>query len=175
MNITVTFRHVAASDGLRNYATHKVERLRKFVRHLLDAHVILAVEKQRHRAEIIVSGRDGTFSATEETNDLYSALDLALDKIERQLKKSDDKRKRHKGQRATEFSVPKVTDSAESSGFRITMRRVELKPMSLEEALLQLEQLNEDLVLFHNAATDSVAVLHRRKDGEFALIQPERA
>ncbi|GBD26543.1 Ribosome hibernation promotion factor [bacterium HR30] len=175
MNITVTFRHVGTSDGLRNYATQKVERLRKFARHLIDAHVILDVEKQRHRAEIVVSGRDLQLSAAEETNDLYSALDLALDKIERQLKKWDDKRKNRKGQRFTEAPVSRATEAGELAGFRITMRRVPLKPMSLEEALLQLQQANEDFFLFHNEATDSVAVLHRRKDGEFALIQPEPA
>lgn len=175
MNITVTFRHVGTSDGLRNYATQKVERLRKFARHLVDAHVILDVEKQRHKAEIVVTGRYLQLSAAEETSDLYSALDLALDKIERQLKKWDDKRKNHKGQRGNEVPPTREVEAGERGGLRITLRRVALKPMSLEEALLQLEQANEDFFLFHNEATDSVAVLRRGKDGEFALIQPELA
>ncbi|MCX8071574.1 MAG: ribosome-associated translation inhibitor RaiA [Candidatus Binatia bacterium] len=175
MNITVTFRHVNVSDGLRNYATQKVERLKKFARHLLDAHVILAVEKQRHRAEIVVTGRHLQVTAVEETTDLYSALDLALDKIERQLKKWDEKRKDHKVSRLPEVASVRKGESTQPAGVRVTTRRIPLKPMSLEEALLQLEQSNEDFFLFHDEATDSVSILHRKKDGELALIQPELA
>jgi putative sigma-54 modulation protein len=175
VNITVTFRHVNTSDGLRNYATQKVERLRKFARHLADAHVILAVEKQRHRAEIVVSGRDLQLTATEETSDLYSALDLAVDKIERQLKKWDEKRKDHKNMRAGGTGVPAAAESENTPSVRITTRRIAVKPMSLEEALLQLERAKDDFFLFHDEATNSVAVLYRRKDGEVALIQPEPA
>jgi|DewCreStandDraft_5_1066085.scaffolds.fasta_scaffold09845_5 putative sigma-54 modulation protein len=175
MNITVTFRHLNPSDGLRNYATQKVERLKKFARHVLEAHVILAVEKQRHRAEILVAGRDLQVTAAEETTDLYSALDLALDKVERQLKKWDEKRKEHKNSRPI-ATLPAASDEdSPPSGPRITIQRVPVKPMSVEEALLQIQQGKQDFFLFHNEETDSVAILYRRRDGDFNLLQPEPA
>lgn len=175
MNITVTFRHVNASDGLRAYATQKVERLKRFARHALEAHVILGVEKQRHRAEILVAGRDLHVAAAEETVDLYSALDLAVDKVERQLKKWIEKRKNHKTSRG-QPNVPSNEDSGDAEPTpRIATLQVPVKPMSVAEALLQLQKAKTNFLLFHNAATDSVAVLYRGKDGVFNLLQPEPA
>jgi putative sigma-54 modulation protein len=183
MEIRVTFRHVHPSNGLREYAEKKVARLERFAHVLLDAHVILSVEKQRHCAEIQVSGRNLQVTAIEETTDLYSALDLALDKVERQIKKHDEKRKNRKPLRSNSTRGRLTNVSGQEArthetvldGVRLSSERVAVKPMSVDEAALQLEQGGGPFVLFRHDGTDEFAVLYRAKDGSLRLIQAEQA
>ena len=85
MHVMVTFRHVEPTDGLRHYAEEKVQRVHKFLRRPIEAHVILSVEKQRHIAEVQVTANHLNINAAEETGDLYSAIDRAMSKVERQV------------------------------------------------------------------------------------------
>src|SRR5215813_6809415 len=97
MQVMVTFRHVEPTDGLRTYAEEKVQRVHKYLRRPIEAHVILSVEKQRHIAEVLVTGSHLNITATEQTDDLYSAIDLAMSKVERQIKRHVARYKEHKG------------------------------------------------------------------------------
>lgn len=171
MRVTVTFRHVNPSAGLRSYASEKVERLEKFSRRVLEAHVILSVEKNRHRAEIQITGKDLKVAAREETGDLYSAIDLAVDKVQRQLKRQSEKRNTRKGRRA----VAPAAEAPEPARpvRRLRTRRVALKPISVDDAVLQIEAEGSEFVLFRNSANDQPSVIYRRKDGGFGLIEPE--
>ncbi len=181
MEIRVTFRHVHPSDGLRAYAEKKVSRLERFSHVLQDAHVILSVEKQRHCAEVQVTGRNLQVTATEETADLYSALDLALEKVERQVKRLDEKRKDRKGNRvglgrasaSATGALAEVEGSGEINATRIVRERVAVKPMSLDEAALQLERAASPFVLFRHDGTEEFAVLYRAADGSLRLLQAE--
>src|ERR1043166_8609563 len=97
MLITVTFRHVDPTPPLKAYAEEKLQRVRKYLHRPVDAHVILSVSKERHVAEITLKADHVTMFAQEETHDLYSAIDLALDKLEHQAQKLKAKRRDHKG------------------------------------------------------------------------------
>src|SRR5262245_57129634 len=97
MRISVTFRHVEPTAAIRTYAEEKLERVKKYLRRPVDAHVILSVAKERHVAEITLKADHVTMFAAEETHDLYSAIDLALDKLEHQAQKLKAKRRSHKG------------------------------------------------------------------------------
>lgn len=173
MHVMVTFRHVDPTEGLRSYAEEKAQRVHKYLRHPIEAHVILSVEKQRHIAEIIVTASHLNITATEETSDLYAAIDLAMDKVERQVKKHVEKHKEHKGP----GNVPVVnhTPPEESNGGAIHAQRVAVKPMSLDEAVLQLKKAKNDFLFFRNADNETLNVLYRRKDGNFGLLEPELA
>lgn len=184
MEIRVTFRHVNPSPGLHEYAERKVQRLQRFAHILHDAHVILTVEKQRQLAEIQVTGRHLQVSAMEETTDLYSSLDLVLDKIERQIKKQDGKRKDRKNHRPVDVHASPATEPSASSGVKvpamdakrhILVQRVAVKPMSVDEAALQLEQGGGLFVLFRQDGTDEIAVLYRGIDGALRLLQAGQA
>jgi len=172
MQVMVTFRHVDPTDGLRQYAEDKVQRVHKFLRRPIEAHVILSVEKQRHIAEVQVTANHLNINATEETGDLYSAIDLAMTKIERQVKKHVAKYKDRKG-----VNNVAVDEASASTGARgrsvIRTQRVAVKPMSVDEAMMQLKLLKNDFLLFKNAANDTLSVIYRRKDGNFGLIEPE--
>lgn len=176
MQVLVTFRHVAPSGALRDYAEEKVNKIQKYVRRVNDAHVILAVDKRRHIAEVTLNAARHTFTATEETSDLYAAIDLAMDKIERQVKKLTAKRKdrKHKTARETVASEPKAPPARRAVAGRITRtERVPVKPMSVDEALLQMKLMKNEFFLFRNAENDAVSVLYRRKNGDYGLIEPE--
>jgi putative sigma-54 modulation protein len=168
----VTFRHVEPTDGLRQHAEDKIQRMRKFLRRPIEAHVTLSVIKHRHVAEVQLSADHLNLTATEETGDLYSAIDLATTKLERQIKKHVAKNKEHKG--GDSASVKAGTASAgEGQGRVIRAQRVAVKPMSVDEAVTQLRMQKSDFLLFKNAANETLSVIYRRKDGNYGLIVPE--
>jgi len=172
MQVLVTFRHMDATNALREYAEHKVARVHKLMRHPVEAHVVLWVEKRRHFAEITLSGEHLHVNATEQTGDLYSAIDLAMDKIERQLHKHITKRKTRKhALPAAESAAPPPARRARTP--RVTSERVAIEPMSVADAVRRLGRNSGEFLLFQNEATDTLNVLYRRKDGGFGLIEPE--
>jgi ribosome hibernation promoting factor len=178
MQVTVTFRHIEPTDALRQYAEGKLQRLSKYLHRPMDAHVILSVLKKNHRAEIHLSANGTSLFSEEVTSDLYSAIDLALDKVERQVKKLSAKRKNHQAEhapmpglrlqvlshdRVDERGVPEV----------IRTRRIPAKPMSVEEAVMQMDLTNNEFFVFRNAQSETLNVIYRRKDGNYGLIEPE--
>lgn len=171
MQVMVTFRHVEPTDGLRAYAEEKVRRVHKYLQHPIDAHVVLVVEKQRHIAEVQVTASHLNIIATEETGDLYSAIDLAMDKVERQVKKHVEKHKDHKGPGPAAGVAHSPAEERNDGAIR--MQRVAVKPMSVDEAMLQLKMAKNDFLLFRNAANETLSVLYRRKDGNYGLLEPE--
>ncbi|TMB15804.1 MAG: ribosome-associated translation inhibitor RaiA [Deltaproteobacteria bacterium] len=182
MQITVTFRHVEPTPALRTYAEEKLSRVKKYLRRPVDAHVILSVAKERHVAEITLKADHVTMFAQEETHDLYSAIDLALDKLEHQAQKLKTRRRTHKGAAAPRGAeLPEVMTSvlaadlpADGPRGVIRSQRVPAKPMSVEEAVEQLSVSGDEFLVFTNASNQTLAVLYRRKDGNYGLIEPER-
>lgn len=172
MQVLVTFRHMEATEALRTYAEQKVARVHKLMRHPIEAHVVLAVNKRRHIAEITLSGEHLHVNATEETDDLYSAIDLAMDKIERQIQKQVTKRQ------ARKYTLPEVAEPAAALPRRgrtprIAAERVAVEPMSVAEAARRLGHNSAEFLVFQNQANDALSILFRRKDGSFGLIEPE--
>jgi putative sigma-54 modulation protein len=182
MQILVTFRHVDPTPALKAYAEEKLERVKKYLRRPVDAHVILSVSKERHVAEITLQADHVTMFAQETTHDLYSAIDLTVDKLEHQAQKLHEKRRHHKGAaNARGGQASEVTTSVLAADRRgpggapevIRTQRVPAKPMSVEEAVEQLARSNDEFFVFVNASNQMLAVLYRRRDGNYGLIEPE--
>lgn len=194
MRITVTFRHMEATDALREHAEKRLRRIAKYVHRAVDAHVILSVVKRRHIAEIILNADRTTLTAKEETDDLYSAIDLAVDKIEQRARKHTEKLKNHKlsapSRRARAVAAPPPEPVQNGPGLRMDViradsfgrrkgpevihtKRLPVKPMSVEEAVMQMDLMSNEFLVFRNAATESLSVVYRRKDGHYGLIEPE--
>jgi putative sigma-54 modulation protein len=135
----------------------------------------LSVEKFRHMAEINIIGDRLSIIGKEETIDMYSAIDMVLDKLEKQIKKGKEKIRerrsnakiRNKGMLTEEINLPE-----EELELQVKIKNIEYKPMHVEEAVLQLDLLNDNFLVFTNARSDQVNVLYRRKDGHYGLIQP---
>ena len=177
MQVSVTFRHIEPSEALRKYAQAKLQRLSKYLHRPIGAHVILSVLKKNHRAEINLSANGTSLFSEDETNDLYSAIDLALDKIERQVKKLNAKRKNHQAQHALPGLRLQVLspDRLDERGAPAIIRtqRIPAKPMSVEEAVMQMDLTNNEFFVFRNAQSESLSVIYRRKDGNYGLIESE--
>lgn len=172
MQVLVTFRHMDATPALRRYAETKVQRVHKLMRRPIEAHVILEVSKRRHIAEITLSGEQLHITAKEATADLYSAIDLAMDKVERQIQKRVSKRLAHRHDGPPPAAAPARKRAAAPS---VTRERVAVEPMRLAEAVRRLGQDGAEYLLFQNEKTEVVNLLLRRKDGSLALLEPEVA
>jgi putative sigma-54 modulation protein len=176
MQINVTFRHVNPTPALRSHAEEKLEKMvKKYLRRPVDAHVILSVAKERHAAEITLQADHVTMFAKEETTDLYAAIDLAVGKLEHQAQKLRARRKEHKGPSgARTLAAEEASDGAdEPPRPRVISRRVSAKPMAVDEALETLARSGDEFLVFTNATSQRLAVLYRRKDGNYGLIEPE--
>jgi putative sigma-54 modulation protein len=175
MKIHFTGRQIDVSPALRKVAEDRLGKLDKFLDHLMEAHVILAVEKRRHRAEVVVHGRHVTLSAAGETADMYSTLSLVADRLERQAKKHRNKikvKKKRDGARTSPRRIAKAAPLADAARV-VRVDSAPLKPMSVEEALLQLAGTEREFLVFCHASSRRVSVLYRRKDGNYGLIEPE--
>jgi putative sigma-54 modulation protein len=172
MQVTVTFRHVRPTEGLRRHAIEKAERVRKFLRRPTEVQFILSVVKRRHLAEVLVNAKGLSISATEETGDLYSAIDGVMGKVERRIKRHVARHKKRKV--AGGAVVAQAVEPLEEHGIQvIPAQRIPVKPMSVDEAVLQLGLLDDTFLLFRNAANETLNVIYRRKDGNFGLIEPD--
>ncbi len=172
MQINITFRHLDSSPGLKEYAQKRIGKLAKYFQGPAEAHVILRAEKFRQQAEVVINGDGLSVSGKEETADMYEAIDLVAAKLETQVKKLREKRKNRKRGGKELVTVPSTGEVSEEE-LPVEVKRVFLKPMSLEEALDQLRTSGEEFLVFNNSDTNSVNVLYRKGDDAYVLILPE--
>jgi putative sigma-54 modulation protein len=177
MQINVTFRHIEPSPPLREYAEEKISRIRKYVDEPIEAHVVLKVEKFRHIAEVSIDANGLRINGAEETDDMYSAIDLVADTIEGQVRRNKDKFRRRKtgGGAKDLLGTPDLGGTAVSDDDRerrvIRTEQVHAKPMDVDEAAMQLNVSNGEFLVFTNRLTNRINVLYRRKDGHYGLIE----
>ena len=175
MQTSVTFKNLDSSENLKSYVRNKLNRLDKFLDNFAEANVVLLVEKFRHIAEINITGDRLTITGKEETGDMYSAIDIVMDKLEKQIIKNKQKiKKRRIGSRAIskgimDEDINPVYDEGEK---QVRVKNIEYKPMDVEEAIMQMDLVTYSFLVFTNSRTDKVNVLYRRKDGHYGLIQP---
>jgi putative sigma-54 modulation protein len=171
----VTFKNLEPSEHLKSYVTDKLNRLDKLLDNPAEASVVLLLEKHRHIVEVTLAGDRLTINGKEETGDMYSSIDMVLDKLEKQIKRSKQKirerRSAAKGQTRT-IKAGQTAAPTEEFGREISIQSVEYKPMDVEEAVLQMDLMTENFLVFTNARSEEINVLYRRKDGRYGLIQP---
>lgn len=188
MKLDITGRHIAVSDGLREHTEDRLERIDKLFPDETEAHVVLFVEKHRHVAEIQIKSRAGVFSGQESTGDLYVSINEAVDKIERQIRRFKDKRtdrRRREGTTAAEAvavihsenepeTSPADQEAASGDTGRIVHSdRFRKKPLSPEDAVLELVNSGQDVLVYRDAETDRLNVVHRLPDGNFGVVDPD--
>lgn len=175
MQTSVTFKNLDPSDHLKSYVGDKLDRFDKFLDNPAEANVVLAVEKFRHIAEINISGDRLSIIGKEETVDMYSAIDMVLDKLEKQIKKNKEKIRERRSalKKRNRSMLDEVSNPPDEDMERqIKIRNIEYKPMDIEEAVLQMDLIEDNFLVFTNARSDQINVLYRRRDGHYGLIQP---
>jgi putative sigma-54 modulation protein len=175
MQTSVTFKNLDSSDPLKSYVQDKLDRFDRLLDNPAEASVVLSVEKFRHIAEININGDRLTINGKEETNDMYSAIDMVLDKLEKQIKKNKQKvRERRTNYKGKNKNLPnaEINMPEEEPAIEVKVKNIEYKPMDVEEAILQMDLLKDNFLVFTNARSDQINVIYRRKDGHYGLIQP---
>ena len=175
MQTSVTFKNFDSSENLKSYIKNKLDRFDKLLDNPAMATVVLSVQKFRRIAEVNISGDRLNIKGTEETEDMYSAIDKVLDKLEKQIKKSKQKiRERRGGSKSKAGSImpDEPVFEEEMTPGEIMVRNIEYKPMDIEEARMQMDIIDDNFLVFTNSGTNKVNVLYHRKNGGFGLIQP---
>jgi len=174
MNINYTARHTSITPEIKKHAERRLRAIEKLLGYPVEADLILSVEKYRHKAEINIKIKGTTLNTVEETHDMFSSMGLAFDRLEKRVKKEREKlreRKRRKNREIVSAAPPQ--DTEKQSARVIPSRDYSLKPMSVEEALLQLETRRTEVFVFRKFESEKWAVLYRREDGNFGLVEPE--
>jgi putative sigma-54 modulation protein len=168
------------SENLKEYGHDKLLRLEKYLDAVIDAEVVMTVEKFRHRAEILISSDGLKIKAEEETEDMYSAIDMVVDKLEKQIKRHREKLKTHKGGNAKRTlrqagaGAPAEDDFEADDfeeGFRVD-RSLTVTPdsMSPEEAGAQLAAGSSPQIIFINRENERLSILRQAQGGQLELI-----
>ncbi|MGA1845738.1 ribosome hibernation-promoting factor, HPF/YfiA family [Deferribacter abyssi] len=178
MNIQITARNIDLTDPIRNYVEKKVSKIKRYFNQIIDVHVLLEVQKNVHIAEILVDAKGVFLKGLEKSEDLYASIDLAVDKIEKQLVKYKEKLKNKKIMENTPGSSLRLNVIDVDSIFEtekpktIISKQIPAKPMTIDEAVMQMELLNKNFFVFRNADTGEVNVVYHRDDGNIGLIEP---
>lgn len=177
MNIQITVKNIELTDAIRSYVEKKVSKLKRYLDQIMDVHVVLEVNKNIHMAEILVNAKGVFLKGRESSEDLYASIDLAIDKIERQLVKYKEKLKlrklsEKKFEEPLKLNVYQNESIDQDTPSIIVTKEIPVKPMDIEEAVMQMDLLNKNFFVFRNAKNSEVNVVYRRDDGNIGLIQP---
>lgn len=178
MQLNITARHLKLTPAIHDYVEKKLNKAKRFLDHLIWAQVILDVTKNRHIAEIILHTSGRTLTAKEEGADLYSAIDLASDKMDEQLRRFKEKRRTRRGvetprrSKAPEWFMEHPGDLPEGPDPRISsMRRLRLSETSINSAIAAMEQSDSAHWIFINADSSRVTVVYRKPDKTFGVVE----
>jgi putative sigma-54 modulation protein len=204
MQLSTTFRHMDASQAVREYAAEKLDKIKKyFNKDPISAHAVFAVERGfNHVADINITLPNGiVINAKEVTEDMYSSIDLAAARIERQVRKWKEKIRDHKPHSGPGTEFREVVIRAEelepqpgpaagargqpphaakeatpAPGFRVVKDETfSARSMKVEDAVMQLNLLGDELIVFTDAGTQCISIIYRRKDGNYGLIETGRS
>lgn len=200
MQVSVAFRHMDVSEAVQRYASEKLQHIaKKYVQGMdIDSQVVFSLERYQHVANFTINVNGLTLKCVEKTDNMYSSIDLALDKVERQMNRFKSRIRDHRPdsrRRSVPMQIlapapaaaeqveetPAVVNHSEAKhigGHAITtLQREELVApyLSPDEALMQIELRHAQFLVFTNKETESICILYRRDDGNFGLIEPEAA
>ena len=180
MKIITKGRHIDITDALRNYLEKKMSKLDKHFDNTLDATVALSVEKKRQIVEVTLQASRAIIRAEVETGDMYASIDKVVDRLERKIQKYKDKylKKSHPHSNLNKNVNINIESNIQEKildeGFKIVKtKKFPVKPMSVEEASMQMELLGHNFFVFANDRTNIINVIYKRKDGNLGLIEPE--
>lgn len=166
MKLEITARHVKVSKELRNYAEKKITRLEKYLHKIESVKLKLEVEKYRHIADLKIHADRNIFKAKEISTDLYSAIDIVVDKIERQIQKIKEKYKSHHKSE----QLNKNLNLSRHLNNITSIDQFEVKPSTISNAIDELNSLNYDFYIFLNSNTGKLNVVYRKEDNTYGLI-----
>ncbi len=176
MNVLVRGRNIDVTNALKEYVEKRVGKLDRFLDGLDEAVVVMVVEGDSHKVEVTIPINGMILRGEEATGDMYASIDLVVEKLEKQIEKYKGKLIRRRGAAESKASIAGSgpARAGEDGGPRVVKtKRFAIKPMPVEEAVLQMNLLGHSFFVFSNAETEQVNVVYKRKDGNYGLIEPE--
>ncbi|ACL74755.1 ribosome hibernation-promoting factor, HPF/YfiA family [Ruminiclostridium cellulolyticum] len=175
MNIIISGKNIEITEALREKVTKKVKKLEKFFNSDTEVHVTLSVQRVSQIVEITIPFNGVTLRAEDQNEDMYTSIDRVIDLIERQIRKNKTRLERRLHDHDFKVDNSKFTyDVQEETEFKVVRsKRFAVKPMDVEEAILQMNLLGHEFFMFYNADSRQVNVVYKRKDGNYGLIEPE--
>lgn len=188
MKTSITGRHMEMTDALKAYIQSGLDKLTAHFDKVIDADVVLDVEKRRHIAEINLHANGVRIHGKEASQDMYASVDAVLAKLEKQIRKYKDRINRHQPRTSREGrDYGHAIISLESGAFDeggnnghdpgthevVQHEKLPMHPMTVDEAVMQLDLVDDPFVVFANAETSQVNVLYKRDDGKYGLIEPQ--
>jgi putative sigma-54 modulation protein len=176
MKIIVSGKNFEVTDALKDRVGKKLGKLNKFFNPDTEAFVTMSVEKNRHIVEVTIRFKGIVFRAEVSNDDMYTSIDKSVDILEGQIRKNKTRlaKRLHENAFTASDSIGVSADEVEEEEFKVVRsKRFPIKPMSVEEAILQMNLLGHEFFVFSNAETKDANVVYRRKDGNYGLIEPE--
>lgn len=163
MNFIFTFKGLESSEAIKNYAQKKFLRLEKYFEGPVEAQVLFKREKFREIVEVIMTGDGEQLVVKEETEDIYSSIDFAYESLEKQVKKLKEKRREFRGEKISES----ISETPEEAYF---VKRIDIVPMSTEEAYLWFKKSKDSFLIFYNLDYQKVCIFCKEKDKPLLII-----
>ncbi len=177
MKFVYTEKKIHARNDLKEYADKKISKLDRLFKGESTAYVKFSVEKNSHNVELTVENNGMFYRVSETTSDLFASVDSAVAALERQIRKNKTRlaKRIHEGVLEKEFAPVVDTPEEEEGEFNIVRtKRFSIKPMSVEEAILQMNLLEHEFFVFKNQEEgDAFSVVYRRRDGDYGLIESD--
>ena len=176
MRISLTFRNTEGENWQKEYVDERLNKIKKYIDRPMDVHAILSVEKFRNVVEVNMIADGLNINAKEEAKDMRLAIDNAIDKIERQLKKHKEKIRGHKTNMTRAEGITAISGEMGESGEEqetklVETRKVVLKPMSLDDAVMEMDVSKQRFIIYRDSSSENVSLIYRRDDGNYTLIE----
>ncbi|HHT51327.1 MAG TPA: ribosome-associated translation inhibitor RaiA [Eubacteriaceae bacterium] len=173
MRLTISGRNMVVTEGIKNKLEKQIQKLDKYFDPSTDVTATLSVEKNRHILEVTIPINGAILRAEESTDDMYNTIDRVMDKLDRQIRRHRTKLEKRLKNGSFKFDTKELQNKEEEKEPKLVRtKRFAMKPMPVEEALLQMELLGHNFFVFSNGDTDEVNVVYKRKDGNYGLIEP---
>lgn len=175
MKVIITSKNMNTSDHLKQTIESKLDRLGKYFSNDIVANVTLSMEKGRQKIEATINAKGTIFRAEETTNDAYNGVDRVVEKLSSQMSRFKTKlQRKHKDHKELQLAELPEMAGEELEEMRVVRRkRFELMPMSVDEAIMQMELLEHTFFVFLNMESDSVNVVYKRKDNDYGLLETQ--
>lgn len=172
MKVTVVTRNTKLTPALKEMVERKISKMDRYFEPHVSAKATLTVQKNRHIVEVTIPFNGIILRAEEATDDMYKSIDLVEEKLERQIRKQRTKLARRNNE-SLRFSHIDEVAMEEDDGKVVKTKKFGLKPMSSEEAVLQMELLGHNFFVYQDADKNKLCVMYKRKDGNYGLLEPE--
>jgi len=173
MKVTVIGKNIDVTPALREIVERKILKLDRYFNPNVEARATLTVQKNSQIFEVTIPFNGVILRCEESTDDMYKSIDLVQAKLERQIRKQRTKLQRRNNESLRFSNFDEVALEDDDQGEIVKVKKFNIKPMSTEEAILQMELVEHNFFVFKDSDTDNVNVIYKRKDGNYGLLEPD--